>query len=100
MENFSRADLAKYLRPEDLHVLEDPRESPSRKGSLMSRVKKARQRALRNAVERDMTAEDKLKERMAANQMLARWVTTHLHIHWFPLVFIPSLPPGFLSLFS
>lgn len=75
VENFSRADLAKYLRPEDLHVLEDPRESPSRKGSLMSRVKKARQRALRNAVERDMTAEDKLKERMAANQMLARVYT-------------------------
>ena len=41
----------------------------------MSRVKKARQRAIRNAVERDMTAEDRLREQMAANQMLARVYT-------------------------
>ena len=79
LSEFPKEDLAKYLSPADLHVLEDPRESPSRfkttgylprnlqsschsfhlntndiletrKGSLISRVKKARQRALRNAV--------------------------------------------------
>ena len=38
----------------------------------MSRVKKARQRALRNAVERDMTAEEKKMEALAASQMLSR----------------------------
>ena len=38
----------------------------------MSRVKKARQRALRNAVEKNMTADDRLKEQMAANQMLSK----------------------------
>ena len=27
---FPKEDLAKYLSPADLHVLEDPRESPSR----------------------------------------------------------------------
>jgi hypothetical protein len=41
----------------------------------MSRVKKARQRAIRNAVERDMAAEDRMREQMAANQMLARVYT-------------------------
>ena len=46
----------------------------------MSRVKKARQRAIRNAVERDMTAEDRLREQMAANQMLARVYTVHPHV--------------------
>lgn len=71
----TREDFAKYLSPKDLHVLDDPRESPSRKGSLISRVKKARQRALRNAVERDMSAEDKIKESMASSQMLARVYT-------------------------
>jgi len=68
-------DIGKYIKPQDLNVLEDPRESPSRKGSVMSRVKKARQRALRNAVERDMTADDRMKEAMAANQMLSRVYT-------------------------
>lgn len=74
-DDFIGEDLGKYLKPGDLHILEDPRESPSRKGSVMSRVKKARQRALRNAVERDMTADDRLKETMAANQTLARVYT-------------------------
>ena len=46
-EGWEQEDLAKYLSPRELTVLEDPRESPSRKGSLISRVKKARQRALR-----------------------------------------------------
>merc|ERR1719188_1665166 len=59
----------------DLHVLDDPRESPSRRGTVLSRVKKARQRAIRNAVEKDMTADDRLKEQMAANQMLSRVYT-------------------------
>jgi len=71
-DDFIGEDIGKYLKPGDLNILEDPRESPSRKGSVMSRVKKARQRALRNAVERDMTADDRLKETMAANQQLAR----------------------------
>lgn len=60
-----------FVNIDDLSVLDDVSKSPS-SGSLMSRVKKARQRAIRNAVEREMTAEDKLREQMAANQMLAR----------------------------
>jgi len=72
---FPKEDLAKYLSPADLHVLEDPRESPSRKGSLISRVKKARQRALRNAVEKDMTADERMRETMAASQALSRVYT-------------------------
>lgn len=70
--NFRREDLGQYVTEKDLHVLDDPRESPSRRGTVMSRVKKARQRALRNAVEKDMNAEDRLKEQMAANQMLSK----------------------------
>ena len=73
--DYTTDDLSKYVNPKDLHVLDDPRESPSRRGSVMSRVKKARQRAIRNAVERDMTAEDRLREQMAANQMLTRVYT-------------------------
>ena len=30
LAEFPKEDLAKYLSPADLHVLEDPRESPSR----------------------------------------------------------------------
>ena len=30
LTEFPKEDLAKYLSPADLHVLEDPRESPSR----------------------------------------------------------------------
>ena len=30
LSEFPKEDLAKYLSPADLHVLEDPRESPSR----------------------------------------------------------------------
>ena len=74
-KDYTTDDLSKYINPKDLHILDDPRESPSRRGSVMSRVKKARQRAIRNAVERDMTAEDRLREQMAANQMLARVYT-------------------------
>ena len=74
-KDYTTDDLSKYINPKDLHALDDPRESPSRRGSVMSRVKKARQRAIRNAVERDMTAEDRLREQMAANQMLARVYT-------------------------
>ena len=33
LSEFPKEDLAKYLSPADLHVLEDPRESPSRFGS-------------------------------------------------------------------
>lgn len=73
--NFATEDLAKYVNPKDLHVLDDPRESPSRRGSVISRVKKARQRAIRNAVEREMTADERMTEQMAANQMLARVYT-------------------------
>jgi len=75
LSEFPKEDLAKYLSPADLHVLEDPRESPSRKGSLISRVKKARQRALRNAVEKDMTADERMRETMAASQALSRVYT-------------------------
>ena len=35
---FPKEDLAKYLSPADLHVLEDPRESPSRCRLLLSFV--------------------------------------------------------------
>jgi len=73
--NFTTEDITKYVNPKDLHVLDDPRESPSRRGSVMSRVKKARQRAIRNAVEREMTSEERMTEQMAANQMLARVYT-------------------------
>jgi len=66
LSEFPKEDLAKYLSPADLHVLEDPRESPSRKGSLISRVKK---------VERDMTADERMRETMAASQALARVYT-------------------------
>ena len=67
-----REDLGRYVTDRDLHVLDDPRESPSRRGSLISRVKKARQRAIRNAVERNMNADDRMKEQMVTNQTLAR----------------------------
>ena len=73
--NYTTDDISKYINPKDLNVLDDPRESPSRRGSVMSRVKKGRQRAIRNAVERDMTADDRLREQMAANQMLSRVYT-------------------------
>ena len=45
--DFRREDLGQYVTEKDLRVLDDPRESPSRRGTVMSRVKKARQRALR-----------------------------------------------------
>jgi len=38
-------------------------------------VKKARQRALRNAVEKDMTADERMRETMAASQALSRVYT-------------------------
>lgn len=75
MSDFRREDLGKYVTDKDLHVLDDPRESPSRRGSVMARVKKARQRAIRNAVERNMNADDRLKEQMITNQTLARVYT-------------------------
>jgi len=68
-----REDLGQYVTDKELHVLDDPRESPSRRGSVISRVKKARQRAIRNAVERNMNADDRLKEQMVINQTLARY---------------------------
>lgn len=71
--NFGTEDWSQYISPKDLH--DDPRESPSRRGNLISRVKKAKQRAIRNAVEKDMTADDHLREQMAANQMLSRVFT-------------------------
>ena len=74
-KNFTTDDVSKYISPKDLNILDDPRESPSRRGTVMSRVKKARQRAIRNAVERNMTADDRMKEQMAANQMLAKVYT-------------------------
>ena len=73
MSDFRREDLGKYVTDKDLHVLDDPRESPSRRGSVMARVKKARQRGIRNAVERNMNADDRLKEQMITNQTLARY---------------------------
>ena len=85
-----REDFSKYVSEKDLHVLDDPRESPSRRGTVLSRVKKARQRAIRNQVEKNMTADDRLKEQMAANQMLSRSTSSlhlinkslfHLHYH-------------------
>lgn len=30
LSEFPKEDLAKYLSPADMHILEDPRESPSR----------------------------------------------------------------------
>merc|ERR1719323_1427637 len=72
VKDFRREDLGQYVSEKDLNVLDDPRESPSRRGTVISRVKKARQRALRNAVEKNMNAEDRLKEQMAANQMLSK----------------------------
>ena len=47
VKDFRREDLGQYVSEKDLHVLDDPRESPSRRGTVISRVKKARQRALR-----------------------------------------------------
>ena len=44
---FRHEDLGQYVTEKDLQALDDPRESPSRRGSVMTRVKKARQRALR-----------------------------------------------------
>ena len=44
-KDYTTDDLSKYINPKDLHALDDPRESISRRGSVMSRVKKARQRA-------------------------------------------------------
>jgi len=70
--DFRREDLSQYVSEKDLCVLDDPRESPSRRGTVISRVKKARQRALRNAVEKDMNSDDRLKEQMAAHQMLSK----------------------------
>ena len=35
LSEFPKEDLAKYLSPADLHVLEDPRESPSRFGPFV-----------------------------------------------------------------
>jgi len=72
IQEISREDIGRYVTDKDLHVLDDPRESPSRRGSVMARVKKARQRAIRNAVEKNMTADDRMKETMATNQMLAK----------------------------
>merc|ERR1711997_410032 len=74
-----REDLGQYVTAKDLHVLDDPRESPSRRGSVISRVKKARQRAIRNAVERNMNADDRMKEQMVTNQTLARY---HNSVFW------------------
>ena len=47
VKDFRREDLGQYVSEKDLNVLDDPRESPSRRGTVISRVKKARQRALR-----------------------------------------------------
>jgi len=68
-------DIGKYVTEKDLCPQDDPRESPSRRGSVMSRVKKARQRVLRHHVEKGMTSEDHLKEQMYTNQMLSRVYT-------------------------
>ena len=40
-KDFTTEDISQYISPKDLHVLDDPRESPSRRGTVMSRVKKA-----------------------------------------------------------
>ena len=50
---------------------EDDHSLPSG-GNLISKVKKARQKAIRDAVEREMTAEERLSEQRAASEMLAR----------------------------
>lgn len=42
------------------------------RGNLMSRVKKARQKAIRDAVEKEMTEDERLREQRAASEMLAR----------------------------
>lgn len=65
-------DISKYITEKDLRPMDDPRESPSRRGSVMSRVKKAKQRVLRKQIERGMSREDHVKEQMYTNQMLAR----------------------------
>merc|ERR1719147_110243 len=46
--------------------------SSNRAESMMSTVKKARQKAIRDAVERDMTEEERDRENKAANEMLAK----------------------------
>ena len=45
---------------------------PEGRGNLMSRVKKARQKAIRDAVEKEMTEDERLREQRAASDMLAR----------------------------
>ena len=46
-----REDFSKYVTEKNLQVVDDPLESLSRRGTLLMRVKKARQRAIRNVVE-------------------------------------------------
>ena len=63
-------NFATELRNENI-LDEDDQSLPSG-GNLISKVKKARQKAIRDAVEREMTAEEKLSEQRAASEMLAR----------------------------
>ena len=41
LTEFPKEDLAKYLSPADLHVLEDPRESPSRYRSSLDWISRS-----------------------------------------------------------
>ena len=44
--------------------MQDIQPEPGDRGSLMSRVKKARQKAIEDKIEDEMSEEDKLKEQM------------------------------------
>jgi len=69
-KKFVPEDYSKYITPQTL--VDDPRESPSRRGTIFERVKKARNRHIRNQLEKGMTAEDHVREKMVETQCVAR----------------------------
>lgn len=69
---FVPEDYRQYLTEKEMTVLDDPRESPSRRGTIIERVKKARKRYIRKQLEKGMNAEDHVKEKMAETQCIAR----------------------------
>jgi len=71
-KKFLPEDYRQYLTPKELTVLDDPRESPSRRGTIIERVKKARMRYIRKQLEKGMNSEDHVKEKMAETQCIAR----------------------------
>ena len=79
-DNFSKDDS---MNKEEGGVIINKDESPvcdsedEKEENLQSQMKKARQKAIREAVEKDMTEKERIKERKAADEMLAKYVITH-----------------------